>query len=113
MSHKEQDWLDNAFIDYKEDYISDDGFTDMLMASLPPEAAKPVALTNQSEASTRYDWLVIGSATAASVVAASLFPLSPFVDLLTASAQIPVVIAGVAALGATLMLGTSLVRKAL
>lgn len=114
MSHKDQDWLENAFKDYKDDYIEDAGFTDMLMASLPETApVSAESLYNTTEETGRYDWLVLGGAALGSAVVVSQFPLAPFMTLLTTSAQIPLIAGASVLAGAGLLLASALVRKSL
>jgi len=82
------DWLSGALA-AREPHIDDDGFTDAVLARLPEASAEPVR---------SYDGIIIGSAALASAVVALNFPFSPFLDLITSSASVPMV-------GATLMLG--------
>lgn len=73
-----EDWLERA-LRGAETPVSDAGFTLRVMRALPP--ASPVT-------ERRSDWILIAGAAAGSAVAASQFPLAPFLNLVLESLQI-------------------------
>ena len=104
------DWLVKA-MQRQERYISDDGFTDSVMASLPEVEARSVAAPEM--ASGKHEWIVLAAAGAAAATVAAFFPLMPFVDLITASARIPMIACGAAVAAGALFYATHMMRKAL
>ncbi|MBK6582786.1 MAG: hypothetical protein IPJ33_18040 [Gammaproteobacteria bacterium] len=75
-----EDWLERALAGAAEPHIDDDGFTLRVMRALPPAPR---------QAGSRSDWILVTGAATGSAVAASQFPLAPFVNLLLQSAQVP------------------------
>ena len=69
MTRHDDQWLERA-LRAAEPHLADDGFTQRVLAALPPAPA-PRA--------TRLDWVV--PAAVGSAVVASQFPLAPFLDL--------------------------------
>ena len=104
------DWLAKA-MQRQERYISDDGFTDSVMASLPASEARAVA--HAEPASGKHEWIVMAATGVAAATVAAFFPLMPFVDLITASARIPMIAAGTAVAAGALFCATHMMRKAL
>lgn len=104
------DWLVKA-MQRQERYIADDGFTDSVMASLP--ASQSRAVTHAETASGKHEWIILAAAGAAAGTVAAFFPLMPFVDLITASARIPMIAAGAAVAAGALFYATIMMRKAL
>ncbi len=104
------DWLVKA-MQRQERYIADDGFTDSVMASLP--ASETRTITHVEPASSKHEWIVMAATGVAAATVAAFFPLMPFVDLITASARIPVIACGAAAAAGALFCATSMMRKAL
>ncbi len=104
------DWLAKA-MQRQERYIADDGFTDSVMASLP--ALESRTITHAEPVSGKHEWIVLAAAGAAAATVAAFFPLMPFVDLITASARIPMIACGAAVAAGALFCATTMMRKAL
>ncbi|MBK6280374.1 MAG: hypothetical protein IPF57_20710 [Gammaproteobacteria bacterium] len=71
MTRHDDQWLERA-LRAAEPHLADDGFTQRVLAALPPAPA-PRA--------TRLDWVVPAAVALGSAVVASQFPLAPFLDL--------------------------------
>lgn len=79
MTAHDDDWLARALRAH-EPRIEDRGFTQRVMAALPPAPAPRVVKEK--------DWIVLTGAATGSAIAASQFPLEPFLRVLVEAAQI-------------------------
>ena len=77
MTRHDDQWLERA-LRAAEPHLADDGFTQRVLAALPPAPVPRVA---------RLDWVVPVAAVPGSAVVASQFPLEPFLDLAEVALQ--------------------------
>jgi hypothetical protein len=71
-------WLERA-LRASERHLDDDGFTQRVMAALPPAPARRAART---------DWIVVAGAAVGSAIVASQFPLAPFLRVALEASQV-------------------------
>ncbi len=87
MTTHDDQWLERA-LRAAEPHLADDGFTQRVLAALPPAPA-PRA--------TRLDWVVPAAVALGSAVVASQFPLAPFLESRRGGAAAGATVAGSAA----------------
>ena len=99
----DKDWLRDALA-ARDAYIEDDGFTDQVMHRLPRA---------RIHRRGHHDWIVLVAAATASAVVALQFPLAPFVQVLSTSLQLPVVMGSLMATAMVLGLGGDKLKELL
>ncbi|MBP9035991.1 MAG: hypothetical protein KBG29_19005 [Pseudomonadales bacterium] len=77
MATHDDQWLERA-LRAGEPHLDDDGFTQRVLAALPPAPTRHAA---------RLDWVVPAAAVLGSAVVASQFPLAPFLNLAEVALQ--------------------------
>lgn len=97
----DKDWL-SAALAASEPHLDDDGFTDTVMARLPRHDESPAR---------SHDWIIVAAAAVGSAVVAVQFPFAPFLDLITSSAQIPLVGGAVMLVATGIALGSDRLRQ--